>query len=167
MHRGCSPYDSAVAINDHLVPLAPDDPLLMRLRQVAAAGDEPDDAFWEQYVDTISDTPRHIDMWRLGIAINGALSADLAIDPRELVWTDGAEVISTADFYATYLPLDRLRARVASLERLMRDELHRRITVGAGRNLPRDEIVERAAEVLDMMRWSAANGLGLLRDFSA
>lgn len=167
MDRGRSPYDSAIAINDHLVPLAADDPLLTRLRQVAAAGDEPDDAFWEEYGDAIAEMPRTIDMWRLGIHINEALSADLPIDPRELVWTDGAEVIHWSGFYATYLPPARLQARVASMAHLTRNELARRINAGAGRNVSREELVARTAKVLDMMRWSAAHGLGLLRDFSA
>lgn len=35
----------------------------------------------EEYVDAVSDTPRCIDMWRLGIEINQAHYCDLALDP--------------------------------------------------------------------------------------
>ena len=62
-----------------------------------------------------------------------------------------AEVISipSDDFYVTYLPPAQLQARVAALERLTREALDRRIIVGAGRNVTREEIEERAAAVLD------------------
>ncbi len=55
---------------------------------------------------------------------------------------------------------------MGSLEQLPREELDRRIINDAGANVPREQLVDRAAEVLDMMRWAVANGLGVLRDFS-
>lgn len=156
-----------MAISDHLVPLAADDALLFRLREFARGEDRPDDAFWDEYNDAVNEARRSIDMWRLGIEINDALSVDLAIERRELVWTNGAETIRIGeDLDATYLPPAELRALMASLGHLTTEELDRRIVNGAGPNVPREEVVERAAEVLDMMRWAVANGVGLLRDFS-
>ncbi len=93
-----------MAISDHLVPLAADAPLLFRLREFARGEDRPDDAFWDDYIDFVNEAPRSIDMWRLGIEINDALSVDRAIDRRELVWTNAAETISSGeDLLATYL----------------------------------------------------------------
>lgn len=75
MGRRPGHYGPAVAISDYCVPVSPDDPMLTRIRETVASGDEPDESFFDAYIRWIDATPGAIDMWRLGFAIDALLEA--------------------------------------------------------------------------------------------
>lgn len=165
-----------MAISHWLVPLAPDDPVLTLLAELEAefaqdtgqpkhSDSDEDDPRWAEYVDALSDHPRAIDMWVLGGEINTALAADLDVDPREFIWTDRVRQFACSDAGITYLEPEQLRTTVEQLSTLTADEIGRRITTAYG-SASREEVVERTVEVLNLMRRAAADGLGLLIDFS-